>query len=162
MTLRTPGTATKPRSSTSLGTSLGTSPSTWLACGTVAGLAAFVATTSAAVLYLDNVHGPFADHGRLGALTGFTCGVAAGALVFASCWLVARRSLTAAIVLTGVVCVASWVLLPRTVDVSESWVPQPNPRWSCTGWSFDHYPPGVMDGSSHRYCVGLEKRISDG
>ena len=97
-----------------------------------------------------------------GALTGLGCGAAAGAAVFACTFAVARRSRLLLVILLGVVCVASWVLLPRQIDVSESWVPQPSPRWSCTGWSFQHYPPGAQDASATRYCVGLEKRIPNG
>lgn len=86
----------------------------------------------------------------------------AGIVVSLVARLVARRSSAALAVLVVVVSVAGWVLLPRQVDVSESWVPRPNPRWSCTGWSFQHYTPGTMDGSATQICVGLERRISDG
>lgn len=129
---------------------------------TIISLAAFWVVTWAAVLYLDNVYGPFGDHGGRGALTGLGCGVAAGAAVFAVTRGVARRSRAMLIVLLGLICVAGWVLLPRQIDVSESWIPRPNPRWSCTGWSFLHYQPGVQDGSATRYCVGLETRIPNG
>jgi drug/metabolite transporter (DMT)-like permease len=122
----------------------------------------FCVTTSAGVLYLNNLYGPFGDRGGLGTLVGLGCGAVAGVVVFVLARLVARRSRVALAVLVAAVCAAGWVLLPRQVDVSESWVPQPNPRWSCTGWSFQHYTPGTMDGSATHICVGLEKRISDG
>lgn len=54
------------------------------------------------------------------------------------------------------------MLLPRQVDVLESWVDRPNPRWSCTGWSFVHYPLETFDAAATVYCVGLEERIADG
>lgn len=128
----------------------------------VAGLVSCFVATSAGVLYLDNTYGPFGERGGLGTLVGLGCGALAGVVVFVLARLVARRSLVALAVLVGLVCAGGWVLMPRQVDVSESWVPRPNPRWSCTGWSFSHYPPGTMDGSATRMCVGLEKRIADG
>jgi hypothetical protein len=75
---------------------------------------------------------------------------------------VAVRSTVALGVLLAALVVAGVVLFPRQIDVSESWVPRPNERYSCTGWEFRYYPPGTMDGSATTFCVGLEHRIADG
>jgi hypothetical protein len=129
----------------------------------VAGSVALGVTASAGLLYFNNLYGPLGERpSYTGRLAGLGCGVVAGAAVFAVTRWVARRSRVVLIALGIVICVSAWVLMPHRIDVSESWVPQPNPRWACTGWSFQHYPPGTMDGNAVTYCVGLEERIADG
>jgi hypothetical protein len=130
--------------------------------GALSGLVALVVATRTALLYFDNLYGPLGAQPRAGALTGLACGLLTGAVVFASTRWAALRSRALVILLAGVVCAGAWVVTPRQVDVSESWVPRPNPRWSCTGWSFRHYPPETSDAAATTYCVGLEKRITDG
>jgi hypothetical protein len=114
------------------------------------------------VLSLDNAYGPLAEHPRLGGLAGLGAGVLAGALVLALGWWAGRRSPLLLLALVVAVCASGWVLTPRRVDTSESFVPRPNARWSCTGWSFRHYPPETSDAATTTYCVGLERRIADG
>jgi len=110
----------------------------------VTGSVALWVTAASGLLYFDN------------------CGFLAGATVFTFTWWVARRSRVLLIVLVGAVCASAWVLLPRQIDVSESFFPRSNPRWACTGWSFRHYPPDTSDAAATTYCVGLEERIADG
>ena len=115
------------------------------------------------LLYFDNYYGPLRNYPHLlGTIAGLCCGLLSGAAVFAFTWWIARRSRVLLIVLVGAVCVSAWVLLPRQIDVSESFMPQSNPRWTCTGWSFLHYPPDTSDANEITYCVGLEERIADG
>jgi hypothetical protein len=135
---------------------------TTVVSGAVAALAT-VLVTRVALLYFNSIYGPFDDHaGALGPLAGLGCGAVAAAAVFAGSLWVAHRSRLGLVVLVAAVCAGTCVLWPHQVDVGESWVPRPNARWECTGWSIEHYPPGTMDGSTIRYCVGLEKRIADG
>jgi hypothetical protein len=137
-------------------------PATSVRAGVVTGIAGFVVVASTSLLYFVNLYGPFAERAGLGGLAGLGCGVLSGAVVFTLTWWAARRSRLVLIVLLGVLGAAGWVLMPRQIDVLESWVNQPNPRWSCTGWSFPHYPPGTFDYHTSIYCVGLEERIADG
>ncbi len=135
------------------------------ACAVTGGLTGLVVALlvgSVGLLYLDNTYGPLEEHPTLGTFTALTAAALAGGPVFLlGRWLGHRMPflLLALVVLVGA---SAWVLVPRRVDVSESFVPRPNPRWSCTGWSLRHYPPGVSDASEETYCVGWEKRISDG
>jgi hypothetical protein len=130
--------------------------------GRVTGFVAVLAVASSSLLYFHNLHGPLGDHPSVGTLVGLACGGVAGAGLSGVTSLVARHSRVLLVLLVGLLLTAGWVLLPRQIDVSESFLPHPNPRWSCTGWSFRHYPPGVYDGDATTYCVGLEKRIADG
>ena len=127
------------------------------------GLVALWVAAASGLLYFDNADGPLGEYPRLvGALAGLGCGSLAGATVLTLTWWVARRSRVLLIVLVGAVSVSGWVLLPRHVDVSQSWVPQINPRWACTGWSFSQYPPDTCDAAATIYCVGRETQIADG
>jgi hypothetical protein len=129
----------------------------------VTGSVALLVTAASGLLYFDNLYGPLGDYPHLlGTLAGICCGFLAGATVFTFTWWVARRSRVLLIVLVGAVCASAWVLLPRQIDVSESFFPRSNPRWACTGWSFPHYPPDTFDAAATTYCVGLEERIADG
>jgi hypothetical protein len=123
---------------------------------------AFLLMLSTAWLALVNVYGPFSDQKAPGALISLLAGVVAGATALLVVDRLARRSGAAAVAVLVVGVVAGWVLMPRPVDQHESFLPQPNERWSCTGWSFEYYEPGVMDGTGTTYCVGLEHRIPDG
>jgi hypothetical protein len=128
----------------------------------VTGFVALLVAAASGLLYFDNLYGPLGEYPRFGALAGLGCGSLAGATVFTFTWWVARRSRVLLIVLVGAVCASGWVLLPRQVDVSESWVPRSNPRWACTGWSFRHYPPRTSDAADTTYCVGLEDMLRVG
>ncbi len=131
--------------------------------GAVTGSVALWVTAASGLLYFDNFYGPFSDYPqRLGRIAGLGSGLLSGVMVFVLTWWVARRSRVLLIVLVGIVCACAWVLFPRQIDVSESFVPQSNARWACTGWSFVHYPPDTYDGDAITYCVGFEERIADG
>jgi hypothetical protein len=123
---------------------------------------AFLLVLSTAWLALVNVYGPFSDRSAPGTWLSLLAGVAAGGIALLVVDRLARHSGAAAVAVLVVGVVAGWVLLPRPVDQHESFLPQPNERWSCTGWSFEYYEPGVMDGTGTTYCVGLEHRIPDG
>lgn len=126
-----------------------------------AGSVTLVVATLCSGLYLHNLYGPFGGSGA-GAYTALGCGLVSAVGVFAAARRLARRSLAALVVALAVVTAAGWVLLPRPIDVTESWVPRANERWSCAGWSFRHYPPGTFDAGTVTYCVGLESRVADG
>ncbi len=131
--------------------------------GAVTGSVVLWVAAASGLLYFDNFYGPLRDSQQhLGRIAGFGSGLLAGVIVFVLTWWIARRSRVLLIVLVGVVCASAWVLLPRQIDVSESFVPQSNARWTCTGWSFLHYPPDTYDANAITYCVGFEERIADG
>lgn len=48
------------------------------------------------------------------------------------------------------------LLWPAPCDTHESFIDIPNKQCDCTGWSFEFYPPVVMDGSSTVFCMGWE------
>lgn len=123
---------------------------------------AFLLVLSTCWLALVNVYGPFSDRRGPGAALSLLAGVVAGAIALLVVDRLARRSGAAAVAVLVVGVVAAVVLMPRAVDQHESFRPQPNARWSCTGWSFEYYEPGVMDGTGTTYCVGLEHRLPDG
>jgi hypothetical protein len=123
---------------------------------------AFLLALSTSWLALVNVYGPFSDRRAPGVLLSLLAGAAAGATALLVVDRLARRSGVAALGALVVGVAAAVVLMPRAVDQHESFLPQPNERWACTGWSFEHYEPGVMDGTGTTYCVGLEHRLPDG
>jgi len=123
---------------------------------------AFLLVLSTSWLALVNVYGPFADRRAPGTVLSLLAGAAAGATALLVIDRLARRSGAAVLAVLVVGVAAAVVLMPRAVDQHESFLPQPNARWSCTGWSFEYYEPGVMDGTGTTYCVGLEQRIPDG
>jgi hypothetical protein len=120
------------------------------------------AVASAAGKLLVNLYGPLPESPFVGMLATLGLGVVAATVVYAGTRRLAAwsRGLLAAVLV--VAAAAGWVLLPRQIDVTESWVPQPNERYSCTGWTFRHYPPETFDASATTYCIGLEHRIADG
>lgn len=143
-------------------TTSGFAPDVAKVIGRAAGFAVFFPVAYATGLVLNNLYGPLGESGSAGGYAALGCAVAAALVVFASFRWVAHRSSTWCLVLLFVSAAIVWVLLPRQIDVSESWVPRPNERYACTGWTFRHYPPGTMDASSTTYCVGFEHRIADG
>ena len=120
------------------------------------------ATVGSGLLFLDNLYGPLGESHLAGTGAGLGSGAAAALVMFAVTWWVARRSRVALVAVLAVAAVAVVVLLPRQIDVSESWVPRPNERYACAGWTFRHYPPATYDASATTYCVGFERRIADG
>jgi hypothetical protein len=133
---------------------------TALRLGTAAG--AFLLVLSPAWLALVNLDGPFQEAKAPGAVLALLGAALAGGAALVAVDRVARRSGAAALALLVGGAAAGVVLLPRPIDQHESFLPQVNERFSCTGWSFEHYPPGVMDGTGTTYCVGLERRLPDG
>jgi hypothetical protein len=133
-----------------------------LRVGVTAGSAALLFATGAALLVLDNVYGPMAEVPRLALPAALGVGLAVATGVGVLVTRSAQRSVLAMTAVLGVLLGSGWVLVPRQVDVHESWVPRPNERHSCTGWAFRHYPPGTYDASAVTYCIGLETRIADG
>ena len=130
--------------------------------GVVAGCVTLAAVTRVSALLLDNLYGPLGGSESAGTFAALGCAVvAAMAMFWVTRWM-ARRSRALLVVALAVATAAGWVLLPRQIDVTESWVPQPNERYSCTGWAFRHYPPGTFDADATTYCIGLEHRIADG
>jgi hypothetical protein len=134
----------------------GLAPAAARRLGLVAATVTFLAITWTGLLVMDNVYGPLGD----GTGAAYPLAVAGGATVAAgvhlTCVRLARRSAAAVAGLLVLLVATGWVLLPRQVDVHESFVPQPNERSSCAGWSFRYYPPETFDASALVYCVGLE------
>lgn len=128
----------------------------------IVGFVVLLVATFAAQLLLNNTYGPLGDHKSLGKWAALGCGVVAGVVAVAVVQQVALRSSAAVTAVLIASAVAGVVLFPQAIDVSESWVPRPNERYACIGWTFRHYPPGTFDASSTEYCVGLEHRIADG
>jgi hypothetical protein len=133
----------------------------WLVAGLVAGGAA-LAVGAAGSVWLVNLEGPFGEHSSRGSLAALGVAVAAGVVTGATTAWLARRSLLALVLWVGVLLGAAVVLLPHRIDVSESFLPRPNQRSSCTGLTFRHYPPGTMDASTTTYCVGIEHPLPRG
>ena len=116
----------------------------------IVGFVVLLVVIFAAQLLLNNTYGPLGEHESAGKWAAVGCGVVSGVAAVAVVQQVALWSSSAV------------TALLQAIDVSESWVPRPNERYACTGWTFRHYPPGTMDGSSTTYCIGLEHRIADG
>ncbi len=132
-----------------------------LLCGG-AGVGVFLVVLSTGWLALVNLYGPFGESTLPGIVLALLAAALGGAIALVLLGRVARWSGAGAVAVLVAGVVAGAVLLPRPVDRHESWVPRPNERYSCTGWSFEHYPPGVMDRTGTTYCVGLEHRLPDG
>ena len=132
-----------------------------LAAG-IFGAVLLLVVTGSATLVLDNLYGPFGESESAGVFAALGCGALTGLVGFLLARWVALRSRIGLVVLLAGAAVLGWVLVPRQIDVAESFVPRVNERHACTGWTFRHYPPGTMDGSATTYCVGLERRIADG
>ncbi len=130
---------------------------------TLAGAAiGFLVTAPAAFLSLHNVMGPMDEPGNASWLAALGIALTGAVLLASAAHLAAARWFVPTVLTLGVVCLAGLVVQPSPIDVQESFVPRVNERSSCTGWSFTHYPPGVMDGSAVIYCVGFETPIAPG
>jgi drug/metabolite transporter (DMT)-like permease len=123
---------------------------------------AFLLVLSPVWLALVNLYGPFQEARAPGALLALVGATVAGAAALLTVDRIARRSGAAALALLVAGVAAGAVLLPQPIDQHESFLPRVNERFSCTGWSFEYYPPGVMDGTGTTYCVGVESRLPDG
>jgi len=141
---------------------VGTSEGTATTAAAVGSVATTLAVGATSLLALVNLHGPFGESRGPGLPTALGLALVAGLLTFVVVRAAARRSRGVLAVVLTLMVALGWVFLPRQIDVSESWVPRPNERSGCTGWSFRHYPPGTFDGSSVTYCIGLEQPIADG
>lgn len=130
--------------------------------GLVAATGTFLAVAWTGLLVLDNLYGPLGDGTGAAYPLALAGGTALAVGVHQVCVRLARRSAAAALGLMVLLVATGWVLLPRQVDVHESFVPQPNERSSCTGWSFRHYPPDTFDASALVYCIGLESSLPAG
>ncbi len=130
--------------------------------GLAAATVTFLTLTWTGLLVLDNVHGPLGDDTGAAAPLALVGAAAVAVAVHRSCVRLARRSAVAVAGLLVLLVATGWVLLPRQVDVHESFVPQPNERSSCTGWSFRYYPPETFDASALVYCIGLESPLPAG
>ena len=126
------------------------------------GVVVLLVVTGSAMLALANLYGPFGESAAAGFFAALGCGALAGVVSFLVARWVALRSRIGLVALLAGAVALGWVFVPRQIDVSESFVPQSNERYACTGWTFRHYPPGTMDGSAITYCIGLERRIADG
>ncbi|MGZ5415728.1 MAG: hypothetical protein ACXWDI_00995 [Nocardioides sp.] len=128
----------------------------------VFGVVVLLVVTGSALLLLDNLYGPFGESESGGFFAALGCGALAGAVGFlVARWVASHSRIGLLAVVAGAVAFG-WVFVPRQIDVTESFVPRVNERYSCTGWTFWHYPPGTMDGSATTYCIGFERRIADG
>jgi hypothetical protein len=130
--------------------------------GIVAGLGTLPFALRTASLLLYNLYGPLGERPTAAMLAALACAVSAAFAMFLLARRLAPRSRPGLVAVLGVSVLAGTILLPRQVDVSESWVPQPNERYACSGWSFEHYPPETYDADATTYCIGLEHRIADG
>ena len=128
----------------------------------VSGAVALVEVFCIASLALINLYGPMGDSPHAAALVTMGCAVGAAFAMFLVTVVIARRSRAALALFLAVLAIAAWQLLPRQVDVHESWVPEPNERFSCDGWTIRHYPPQTFDADSTIYCVGIEHRLPNG
>ena len=66
------------------------------------------------------------------------------------------RSLPAFAAFAVITSLLGILLWPVPCDTHESFTDIPNKQCDCAGWSFDFYPPFVMDGSSTVFCMGWE------
>jgi hypothetical protein len=140
----------------------GCSESTAKVAGVLASGVTLAAVTYVAGKMLVNIYGPLPDSPFVAMLASLGLGAVAATGVYAGTRRLAGRSRSILAVVLVVASTVGWTLLPQQIDVTESWVPRPNERYSCTGWTFRHYPPETFDASATTYCVGLEHRIADG
>jgi hypothetical protein len=66
------------------------------------------------------------------------------------------RSLPAFTAFAVITILLGILLWPVPCDTHESFIDIPNMQCDCAGWSFEFYPPFVMDGSSTVFCMGWE------
>jgi hypothetical protein len=130
--------------------------------GMVAATVTFLAITWTGLLVLDNIYGPLGDDTAAAYPLALAGGAAVAVGVHRLCIRLACWSAAAVAGLLVLLAATGWVLLPRQVDVHESFVPQPNERSSCTGWSLRYYPPETFDASALAYCIGLESPLPAG
>ncbi|HLN76182.1 MAG TPA: hypothetical protein VK204_03995 [Nocardioidaceae bacterium] len=130
--------------------------------GAAVGWVTLAGVTIAGLLVFDNAYSPLGESRLAGISAASGAGVVAALASFAATRWVARRSRALLVSVLALATAAGWVLMPQKIDVSESWVPQPNARYACNGWTFRHYPPATFDASATVYCVGFEHRIADG
>lgn len=130
--------------------------------GLAAAIATALAVTWTGLLVLDNIYGPLGERTWAAYPLALAGGASVAVAVHRAVSLAAHRSAAAVAALLVLLLATGWVLLPRQVDVHESFEPQPNERSSCAGWSFRYYPPETFDASARVYCVGLETPLPPG
>lgn len=54
------------------------------------------------------------------------------------------------------------LLWPLPCDTHESFFDLPNKRCECVGWTFESYPPFIMDATGTDYCMGWETPVITG
>jgi hypothetical protein len=59
-------------------------------------------------------------------------------------------------VFTALTLLLGVLLWPYPCDTHESFMDTPNKRCECVGWTFEFYPPFIIDGTSTDYCMGWE------
>jgi len=70
--------------------------------------------------------------------------------------IILSRGLPAFAIFVVVSILLGILLWPARCDTHESFTDIPNKQCDCSGWTFEFYPPFIMDGSSTVYCIGLE------
>jgi hypothetical protein len=112
------------------------------------------------ILLLVNIHGPLSDMRQAALLVAFVAAALCAVLFYGVGRALLRAGPALAIGYLAATAVGAVVLAPTVCDTHESWVDTPNRRCTCQGWSFEYYPPGVFDGASSDYCVGLEQPVA--
>ena len=128
----------------------------------LAGIAAVAAawwTGTVLLAFLVNTAGPMGSAALLAAIVAVVGTVLVAGAVLVGTTAVARRSIGAGVGCAVAVVVAAWVLAPMVVDRHQSFVDPPDRTATCSGWEFDHYPPGTSDASELVYCVGVEHPV---
>ena len=125
----------------------------------IAAAAAAWWTGTVSLAYLVNTQGPMGEAGLGAVIAALAATVLAACAVFAGTSALTRRSTVAGIGCAVVVVAAAAVLAPTVVDRHHSFVDRPDRTATCTGWQFDHYPPGTSDAPELVYCVGVERPV---
>jgi len=67
-----------------------------------------------------------------------------------------KRSAPAFATFAALTLLLGILLWPLPCDTHESFIDTPNKHCECLGWTFEFYPPFIMDGTSTDYCMGWE------
>ena len=127
-----------------------------------AGIAAAAAawwTGTVSWAYLVNTQGPMGEAALGATIVAVAATVLAACAVFVGTSALTRRSTVAGVGCAVVVVAAAAVLAPTVVNRHQSFVYSEDRTATCTGWQFDHYPPGTSDAAGLEYCVGVERPV---
>ncbi len=125
----------------------------------VLAVAAGVVVLVLAYLVLHNIHGPLPDHPGWAQVLAWTTAVLVGLAAYAGARaLLARWWLVVPVVVLALVA-TGWVLGPRQIEETPSFVPGSGPTHTCSGWVLRYYEPGMVDGSGAVYCFGIETPV---